>query len=86
VTVIELFVEPDRVGPGTGAEIVGMNLGLLPDMLAFRPREAKKPAPFVDGVGASERTDEGGVPLLPALELDRDGWLRDCGGFNAREG
>lgn len=63
------------MGPDTGDEIVGMNLGLFPDMLAFRPREAKKPAPLVDGVGARERTDEGGVPVLPALELDRVGWL-----------
>lgn len=74
------------MGPDTGAEIVGMNLGLFPDILALRPREAKKPAPLVEGVGARERTDEGGVPVLPALELDRVGWLRDCGGFKAREG
>lgn len=53
------------------------------ERLALRPRDAKKPAPFVDGAEASERT-EGGVPIV-TLEFDRVGWAVR-GGLMARDG
>lgn len=68
------------VGPGD--EILTLSRSFR-ERLAFRPSEAKKPAPLVEGVGAKERRDDGGVPL-PTLELERAGWLR--GGFMAKEG
>lgn len=56
---------------GLGVEIPGGKRSFF-ERLAFRPKDAKNPVPFVDGVGANERTDDGGVPL-PTLELERVG-------------
>ena len=61
----------DAGDDGPGAETFTLSRSFL-DRLAFLPSEAKKPAPFVEGVGARERRDDGGVPL-PTLELDRAG-------------
>lgn len=72
------FPEP-VVEAGAG----GANLSLFPDdMLAFLPKDAKKPAVFdVEFDDAKERMDEGAVPLL-TVELERVGG----GGWTASDG
>jgi len=71
---VGLFLTVPITGPadiGLGVDLPGGKRSFF-ERLAFRPKDAKNPAPFVDGVGANERTDDGGVPL-PALELERVG-------------
>ena len=55
----------------TGEEIPGGKRSFLDERLAFRPKDAKKPAPLVDTVGTNERT-EGEVPVA-TVELERVG-------------
>jgi len=74
------FPEP-VVEAGAG----GANFSRFPDdILAFLPKDAKKPAVFdVEFDDAKERMDEGAVPLL-TVELDRVGEGR--GGWTASDG
>lgn len=76
--------EDDDMVPDDDDKGVGGNLSFREERLAFRPRDAKKPAPFIEGDETRERTDEGGVPLV-ALELERLGCVLR-GGLTARDG